>query len=120
MSTQNRLGLLSDVTRVFRENALSITRAEIGSIGDRAVGTFYVKDTSGQNVSRETLEMVTKEIGGTILVDHKSVDQRLQTKSSSAGRDRSGGLKVRTKFSLGSLLWSQLERLSSNFKPIKS
>lgn len=120
MSTENRIGLLSDVTRVFRENGLSITRAEIGTNGDRAVGTFYVRDTSGQNVSRETLKMVQQEIGGTILVVEKPLNLPSQATSSSTSRRKSGGIEVRPKFSLGSLLWSQLERLSSNFRPIKS
>ncbi|CAI9111245.1 OLC1v1011423C3 [Oldenlandia corymbosa var. corymbosa] len=122
--TQNRLGLLSDITRVFRENGLSITRAEIGSIDDRAVGTFYVKDTSGQTVSGETLEMVKKEIGGTILVIDKSVDEQPETTHSNPSGDSSSsssnGLVERRTVSFGSVLWSQLERLSSNFKPIKS
>ncbi|KAL3525580.1 hypothetical protein ACH5RR_013952 [Cinchona calisaya] len=120
VSSENRIGLLSDVTRVFRENGLSITRAEIGTNGDRAVGTFYVKDTSGQNISRETMEMIQQEIGGTILVVDKPLDQPSETTLSSVCRRNSGDIQERPKFSLGSLLWSQLERFSSNFRPIKS
>ncbi|KAJ6327933.1 hypothetical protein OIU77_009751 [Salix suchowensis] len=45
--THNRMGLLSNVTRSFRENGLSISRAEIGTDGDRAVGSFLVTDASG-------------------------------------------------------------------------
>ncbi|KAL0343470.1 UNVERIFIED_CONTAM: ACT domain-containing protein ACR5 [Sesamum angustifolium] len=60
--TRDRTGLLSDVTRVFRESSLSITRAEIGTRGKKAIGTFYVKDTSGQNVTPQTVEIIRREI----------------------------------------------------------
>ncbi|CDP02625.1 unnamed protein product [Coffea canephora] len=122
VTTENRIGLLSDVTRVFRENGLSIARAEIGTNGDRAVGTFYVKDASGDNISRETLEMVQREIGGgTVLVVDKPLGLRSRATSSSSTSGRnSAGTEDRPKLSLGSLFWSHLERLSSNFRPIKS
>ncbi|XP_009629350.1 ACT domain-containing protein ACR1 [Nicotiana tomentosiformis] len=126
VSTQNRVGLLSDVTRVFRESGLSISRAEIGIQGEKAVGTFYVKDASGQAVNPETLETVRREIGGTVLVVNKSLGRsssqptsssnttpNISTSHSSSKQDKPG-------FSLGSLLWSQVEWLSSNFRPIKS
>lgn len=56
----------------FWENGLSISRTEVGVQGEQAVGTFYVKDTSGQDVTSETLEVVRREIGGTVLVANKS------------------------------------------------
>lgn len=123
VTTQNRVGLLADVTRVFRENGLSISRIEVGVQGEQAVGTFYVKDTSGQDVTSETLEVVRREIGGTVLVANKSsgrpssqpTDLSNTSPSSSSGKqDKKPG------FSLGSMFWSQLEWLSSNFRPIKS
>ncbi|KAL6573068.1 hypothetical protein OROHE_002544 [Orobanche hederae] len=117
--TKNRTGLLSDVTRVFRENGLSIKLADIITRGDIAMGTFYVKDTTGENVSSETLDKIRQEIEGDIAVEHKSPGTSpailpVMTSSSSSGMDE------RPRFSLGNLLWTQLERLSSNFKPIKS
>ncbi|RVX23806.1 ACT domain-containing protein ACR1 [Vitis vinifera] len=60
---KNRLGLLSDITRVFRENGLSIRMAEIGIHGERASGSFYVTDVSGRDVSPNTVELIRKEIG---------------------------------------------------------
>lgn len=66
------MGLLSDVTRVFRENGLSIARAELGTREERAIGSFYVTDTSGNNVNSDTVEAVRREIGGTIIVVNKS------------------------------------------------
>ncbi|RAL46660.1 unnamed protein product [Cuscuta campestris] len=117
--TRNRRGLLSDVTRVFRENGLSISRAEIGTRGESAIGTFYVKDASGQSiVSKETVESVRREIGSTAMVVHESSGwfapaaaiNREEVDKATGG----GGI------SLGSLLWAQLERISSNFRPIRS
>ncbi|XP_009770494.1 ACT domain-containing protein ACR1 [Nicotiana tabacum] len=125
VSTQNRVGLLSDVTRVFRENGLSISRAEIGIQGEKAVGTFYVKDASGQAVNPETLETVQREIGGTVLVVNKSLGRSTSQPTSSntspsISTSRSSSKQDKPGFSLGSLLWSQVEWLSSNFRPIKS
>lgn len=63
----DRVGLLSDVTRIFRENGLSVTRAEVTTRGSQAVNVFYVTDASGGSVKNETIEAVRKEIGLTIL-----------------------------------------------------
>ena len=118
--TQNKMGLLSDVTRVFRENGLSITRAEIGIHGERATGSFYVTDASGHDVSPRTVELVRQEIGGSALVVYKSPNGTSRASSSSISRSSSGEVEERPRFSLGNLLWSQLERLSGNFGIIKS
>jgi len=127
VTTQNRVGLLADVTRVFRENGLSISRTEVGVQGEQAVGTFYVKDTSGQAVTSETLEIVRREIGGTVLVVNKSSERpssqptNLSNTSTSTSSSSSNGKQDnKPGFSLGSMFWSQLEWLSSNFRPIKS
>lgn len=133
VTTQNRVGLLADVTRVFRENGLSISRTEVGVQGEQAVGTFYVKDTSGQAVTSETLEIVRREIGGTVLVANKSSERpssqptnlsntspSISTSSSTSTSSSNGKQDNKPGFSLGSMFWSQLEWLSSNFRPIKS
>ncbi|GLU20157.1 hypothetical protein SLE2022_363690 [Rubroshorea leprosula] len=109
--TQNRMKLLADVTRVFRENGLSISRAEIGTQEDKAIGSFYVTDASGNDVNPNTVELVRREIGGSILVVNKS--------SSCNSRTRNGNVEERPKLSLGNLLWAQLERLSGNFSLIR-
>lgn len=125
VSIQNRVGLLSDITRVFRENGLSISRAEVGIQGEKAIGTFYVKDASGQAVNPDTLETVRREIGGTVLVANNSSGRSSSQPASSSNTSPSistGSSAKQDKpvFSLGSLLWSQVEWLSSNFRPIKS
>lgn len=121
VSTQNRPGLLSDVTRVFRENGLSIMRADVGIRGERAIGSFYVTEASGNDVSLSTVELVRKEIGGSVLVVNKSsgasTPQGPLSALSAGLIGRNGDEKPR--LSLGSLIWSQLERFSSNFGPIK-
>ncbi|KAJ9177395.1 hypothetical protein P3X46_012618 [Hevea brasiliensis] len=120
--THNRVGLLSDVTRVFRENGLSISRAEIGTEGNKAVGSFYVTDASGDEVNSRTIELVRKEIGGSILVVNKSPGWTPRTPSTGNIRRSSSGRvgEDKPRFSLGSLLWSHLERLSNNFGSIRS
>ncbi|KAJ6321066.1 hypothetical protein OIU78_016297 [Salix suchowensis] len=114
--THNRMGLLSNVTRSFRENGLSISRAEIGTDGDRAVGSFLVTDASGYEANPQAIEEVKKEIGGSVVVVNRSPGRTASVGSIS--RTSSGSIEPR--FSLGSLFWSQLERLSSNFSSIRS
>ncbi|XP_022741154.1 ACT domain-containing protein ACR1-like [Durio zibethinus] len=118
--TKNKMGLLSEVTRVFRENGLSITRAEIGTQEERAIGSFYVTDASGHDANLRTVELVRQEIGGSALVVNKSPNGTSRASSSSISRTSSGEAEERPRFSLGNLLWSQLERLSGNLGLIRS
>ncbi|KAJ7564519.1 hypothetical protein O6H91_02G020700 [Diphasiastrum complanatum] len=67
LSTSDRVGLLSDVTRIFRENGLSVARADVSTRGEKAVNVFYVTDTAGNPVDMNIVEAVRKEIGLTIL-----------------------------------------------------
>ena len=109
--TENRMGLLSNVTRVFRENGLSISRFEIGTEGEKAVGSFFVTDSSGEQVNPNIVELVRQASGGSVVTDHKSPHRVRQSQSD---------IEAKPKFSLGSLLWSRLERLSGGFGPIRS
>lgn len=115
------MGLLSDLTRIFRENGLSISAINIGTNGERAVGSFFVMDASGHDVDRQTVELVIKEIGGSITEVQEPSNWAARASSSRENQ----GLKVtrvedKPRFSLGNLLWSQIERLSSNFGSIRS
>lgn len=65
--TTDRVGLLSDVTRIFRENSLTVTRAEVTTKAGKAVNTFYVREASGNPVDSKTIESIRQEIGQTIL-----------------------------------------------------
>ncbi|ONK76032.1 uncharacterized protein A4U43_C03F23120 [Asparagus officinalis] len=144
--TKNRKRLLSDVTRVLREGGLSLTRAECAVRGERAVGTFYVTDTSALSsregdVDPKRLELVRKELGEegvTLEVSNNHPPIRKVVGSAGEGsndaRNQVSGLVVtgrsvgswsrmeeeRPRFSLGNLLWSHIEKLSSNFGSIRS
>ncbi|XP_076956038.1 ACT domain-containing protein ACR4-like isoform X1 [Bidens hawaiensis] len=67
LCTTDRVGLLSDVTRIFRENSLQVTRAEVATRSGKAVNTFYVRDASGYQVDSKIIDFIRKEIGQTIL-----------------------------------------------------
>lgn len=67
LCTTDRVGLLSDVTRIFRENSLSVTRAEVSTRSGKAVNTFYVRDASGNPVDAKTIDSIRQTIGQTIL-----------------------------------------------------
>uniref|UniRef100_A0A1D1YD71 ACT domain-containing protein ACR n=1 Tax=Anthurium amnicola TaxID=1678845 RepID=A0A1D1YD71_9ARAE len=62
LQTEDRIGLLSDITRIFRENGLSIRRAEISTKGGMAIDTFYVSDASGNHVDSKTIDSIHQQI----------------------------------------------------------
>lgn len=108
LCSEDRVGLLSDVTRIFRENGLSVSRAEVTTRGSQAVNIFYVTDASGNPVRSETIEAVRKEIGLTIL---RVKEEELCSKSPLLGGGR---------FSLGNLFRSSSEKFLYNLGLIKS
>ncbi|XP_057481323.1 ACT domain-containing protein ACR6 isoform X1 [Actinidia eriantha] len=65
--TEDRVGLLSDITRIFRENSLCIKRAEISTRGGKAEDTFYVTDVTGNAVDPKTIDSIRQEIGKSVL-----------------------------------------------------
>ncbi|KAF5746410.1 ACT domain-containing protein ACR4-like [Tripterygium wilfordii] len=107
LCSDDRVGLLSDVTRIFRENGLSVTRAEVTTRGSQAVNVFYVTDASGYPVKTETIEAVRKEIGSTIL--HVKEDECSKSLPQESGR-----------FSFGNIFRSQSEKFLYNLGLIKS
>ncbi|WJX81030.1 hypothetical protein P8452_63961 [Trifolium repens] len=107
LSDEDRFGLLSDVTRIFRENGLSVCRAEVTTRGSQAMNVFYVTDVSGNPVKSETIEAVRKEIGLTIL--------RVKDEPCSKSPSRESG-----KFSLRDLVRSRSERFLYNLGLMKS
>ncbi|RWR73100.1 ACT domain-containing protein ACR4-like protein [Cinnamomum micranthum f. kanehirae] len=87
---EDRVGLLSAVTRIFREIGLSLTQAEVTTRGSQAVNVFYVTDAMGNPVNRKIIEAVRKEIGQTILRvkdDAYSKSQPQETKRFSLGKN---------------------------------
>ncbi|KAK1365628.1 ACT domain-containing protein ACR5 [Heracleum sosnowskyi] len=103
---EDRAGLLSDVTRIFRENGLSVARAEVATKGSRAVNVFHVTDPSGIPVKPETVEAVRNEIGRSIL--HVRNDPHSTSKPQQTGR-----------FSLGNIFRSSSEKFLYNLGLIK-
>eukprot|EP00897_Mesotaenium_endlicherianum_P001219 jgi/Mesen1/1124/ME000123S00299 len=67
LCTRDRVGLLHDVTRVFRENGLSVTSADVVTRGDKAMNIFYVTDASGGAVDLKVVEAIRREIGPLVL-----------------------------------------------------
>jgi hypothetical protein len=65
--TEDRVGLLSEITRVFRENSLSIIRAAIATRDGRAEDTFYVSDAYGNPVDGRTMDAVGEQLGHAVL-----------------------------------------------------
>ncbi|XP_030960505.1 ACT domain-containing protein ACR4-like [Quercus lobata] len=104
---EDRIGLLSDVTRIFRENGLSVTRAEVTTRGSQAVNAFYVTDASGNPVKSETIEAVRNEIGLTVL--HVKDEAYSKSPPQESGR-----------FSLGNIFRSRSEKFLYNLGLIKS
>ncbi|KAD6119366.1 hypothetical protein E3N88_10637 [Mikania micrantha] len=71
LCAKDRVGLLSEVTRVLRENGLSVSRAGVTTVGEQAVNIFYVRDSSGNPVDMKTIERLRKEIGHTMMLSVK-------------------------------------------------
>ncbi|KAL7117848.1 hypothetical protein ACP275_03G098500 [Erythranthe tilingii] len=71
LCAKDRVGLLSEVTRVLRENGLSVTRAGVTTVGEQAMNVFYVSDASGKSVDAKTIEELRKEIGHTMMLNVK-------------------------------------------------
>ncbi|KAG8384993.1 hypothetical protein BUALT_Bualt04G0175900 [Buddleja alternifolia] len=67
LHAEDRMGLLSDITRVFRENSLCIKRAEISTKGGKARDTFYVTDVTGNPVDPRTVDSICRQIGQGVL-----------------------------------------------------
>lgn len=109
---EDRPGLLSDVTRIFRENGLSVTRAEVTTRGSTAVNAFYVIDASGNQVKSETIEAVRNAIGESVL--KVKDDEMVTTSKSKSPAHQTGG------FSLGNLFRNRSERFLYNLGLISS
>lgn len=106
---EDRVGLLSEVTRIFREHGLSVTRAEVSTRGTQAVNVFYVTDASGSNpVRAQTIEAVRNEIGETVLC--------VKDEHSSSSSSQDDGRR----FSFGNLFKSRSEKFLHNLGLIKS
>lgn len=102
----NRVGLLSDITLVLRENGLAVVRADTVTHGEKAVNAFYVRDISGNNVDMNFKKSMKREMGS---IDLAVKDETTIIRPTSSGRSN---------FSIGYMLKSQIERFSHNFVAI--
>ncbi|KAF6161536.1 hypothetical protein GIB67_009415 [Kingdonia uniflora] len=107
LCSEDRVGLLSNVTRILRENGLSVTMAEVATRGSQAVNVFYVDDASGNPVKSETIEAVRGEIGQTVL----SVKYEIYSKSPAPENGR---------LSLSSIFRTKSEKFLYNLGLIRS
>ncbi|GFY96919.1 ACT-like superfamily protein [Actinidia rufa] len=107
LCAKNRVGLLSDITRVLRENGLVVVRADVATHEGKAVNNFYVRDISGNDVDMEFIESMKREMGP---IDLAVKNEKSPTPSPP---------DQRPKFSIGDILSSRIERLPHNFVAIK-
>lgn len=112
--TKNKMGLLSDVTRTVRESGLSITRAEMSTQGENAVGSFYVAGVNGGEKDANAVEAVVRELGGVVVSAVKTVGMVSTRLGSSSDVEEEN----RAKCSIGRMLWSKLERLSTSIRSL--
>ncbi|RWW24948.1 hypothetical protein GW17_00010733 [Ensete ventricosum] len=67
LRTEDRFGFLSEITRIFRENGLTIRRAEISTEEGKVVDTFYLSEMSGNPVDAKTIDSIRRRIGQAVL-----------------------------------------------------
>ncbi|KAE9599403.1 hypothetical protein Lal_00039409 [Lupinus albus] len=106
----NRVGLLSDITRVLRENGLAVVRADVETHGEKSVNAFYVRDISGNDVDIEYFSKSVKREMGSIVTLH--VKNESTTSSSRRIKKTSS-----SHLSFGGKLRSGIQRLSHGFMP---
>uniref|UniRef100_A0A0A9DEK9 ACT domain-containing protein ACR n=1 Tax=Arundo donax TaxID=35708 RepID=A0A0A9DEK9_ARUDO len=99
LCSRDRVGLLSDVTRVLREHGLTVTRADVTTVVEQAMNVFYVRDPSGQPVNMKTIEGLRGEVGQTVMLNVKRVPGTAVKPPEPAG-----GVARTSFFSIGSLL----------------
>ena len=92
LCADNRVGLLSDITRVLRENGLAVVRADVETHGDKAVNAFYVRDISGNEVDIDYFsKSVKREMGPIVTLHVKNETSRRRTSSPERSRLSFGG-----------------------------
>lgn len=85
LCAKDRVGLLSEVTRILRENGLSVTRAGVSTIGERGINVFFVRDSWGNPVDMKIIEALRKEIGQNMMLNVKKVALKYAKTSGTTG-----------------------------------
>ncbi|KAL6212048.1 hypothetical protein ACLB2K_017271 [Fragaria x ananassa] len=112
LHADDRMGLLSDITRVLRENGLAVVRADVATQGEKAINAFYVRDISGNEVvpNMEFVESMKRELMGPSHIN-------LQVKNEKhLIRPPSSTEKSRYFANIGDILKYQIGRLSFRIK----
>uniref|UniRef100_A0ACD5Z679 Uncharacterized protein n=2 Tax=Avena sativa TaxID=4498 RepID=A0ACD5Z679_AVESA len=99
---RDRVGLLSDVTRVLREHGLTVTRADVTTVGEQAMNVFYVRDASGLPVDMKTIEGLRGQVGQTVMLNVKKVPGVVKAP------EQTGGSMAKTNFFSFGGLFSKL------------
>ncbi|KAK1408319.1 hypothetical protein QVD17_39983 [Tagetes erecta] len=102
-------GLLANVTRTFRENAMNVTQAEISTKIGMALNIFYVTDTIGNPVDSKVIDSVMQRIGSCYL-RVKELPLMYHQKAESYEQN-TGGVGGAVLFSLCGLLRRNLSNL---------
>ncbi|KAJ1266986.1 hypothetical protein BS78_07G022100 [Paspalum vaginatum] len=90
LCTPDRPGLLSDVTRTFRENGLLVAQAEVSTKGDVASNVFYVTDAAGNAVDQSAIDAVRERVGTECLLVMEEPRPQLYQKAVPGDRDYGG------------------------------
>ncbi|GMI90825.1 ACT domain repeat 3 [Hibiscus trionum] len=100
---KDRVGLLSEVTRILRENGLSVRRAGISTVREQAVNVFYVRDAYGNPVDTKTIEALRQEIGHSMMLKVKEDPVSAKAPEAEVEAEASGGWS-KASFFFGNLL----------------
>ena len=112
LHADDRMGLLSDITRVLRENGLAVVRADVATQGEKAINAFYVRDISGNEVvpNMEFVESMKRELMGPSHINLQVKNEKHLIRSPSSTE------KSRYFATIGDILKSQIGRLSFRIK----
>ncbi|KAM3372252.1 hypothetical protein ACQJBY_019242 [Aegilops geniculata] len=108
LCTENTAGLLSYITRVLRENGLTVTQADIAMDGDKMKNTFYVQGISDNKIDMDVVESVRRELDP---LPFQVKDDELLSRGQLEGEP----VAERNGFCILSLLRSKIESLSHGF-----
>ncbi|KAJ3690550.1 hypothetical protein LUZ61_019714 [Rhynchospora tenuis] len=111
LCTLDRSGLLSDVTRTFRENGLLVTRAEVTTKDDMACNVFYVTDMAGLPADPRSIESIQKRIGESCLIIKEETTPRVFRKVASDSFEEPHNGVAAGLFHLGSFFKRNLSSL---------
>jgi UTP:GlnB (protein PII) uridylyltransferase len=92
LCSPDKVGLLSYITKMFREHGLSVARADVATRDDKAVNVFYVTDPAGNPVDMNVVEAMRKKLGHTMLQVKGVAPQQPTSSSPTSSKLSLGGL----------------------------